>query len=85
MKISDIEISPIKVSIILLGILVAYFIGDFANSILAAFVIYVLSRRFLLHMVEKKKFNATLASLIINTYYVCSFSATISVNHSSIE
>jgi|688.fasta_scaffold100361_3 predicted PurR-regulated permease PerM len=65
MKISDIEISPIKVSIILLGILVAYFIGDFANSILAAFVIYVLSRRFLLHMVEKKKFNATLASLII--------------------
>jgi len=65
MKITDIEINPIKISILVLGLFIAYFLGDFANSILASIIIYVLCRPLLVYFIHKKKYKPTFASLLI--------------------
>ncbi len=65
MKLTDFEINPIKISILLLGLFIAYYLGDFANSILASIVIYVLCRPLLIYFIHKKKYKPTLASLLI--------------------
>lgn len=65
MKIADLEINPIKISILILGLIIAYYLGDFANSIIASIVIYVLCRPMLLFFINKRKMKPTIATLII--------------------
>lgn len=73
MKFSEIQIDPIKISILVLSLLIIYYLGDFSNTILASLVIYILSRPMLFYLIDKRKMKPILATILIISLSVIIF------------
>lgn len=65
MKLSEIEINPIKITLIIIVGLIAWYLGNYINSMLTAIIIYVLCRPLLMYLIDIRKWKSIWASLSI--------------------